>query len=102
MCKGEHSKIMEFVCRYLPFNEYGELNKESLSKVLKLSLKNVSNEELVLNIVWSWLDRNGFVEDEVVLRNSLKSWYDKNKMVFAIMVSLIFGTYSTSFINMTH
>jgi hypothetical protein len=102
MCKGEHSKIVEFVCRYLPFNEYGEFNRESLSKVLKLSLKNVNSEELVLNIVWNWLERNGIVEDDVVLRNTLQSWYGNNKMAFAIMISLIFGTHSTSLINVTH
>jgi hypothetical protein len=102
MCKGEHTEIVKFVIQYLPFNEYGELGRENLSEGLTSALKDVSGAELVLNIVWSWLERNGLVESGVLLRNTLQSWYGKYKMAFVVLTSLIFGTHSAPLANIAH
>jgi hypothetical protein len=46
----------------------------------------------VLEIIWSWLEKNNLISNNVVVRNTLESWYDRNKMAFVIVVSLVFGT----------
>jgi hypothetical protein len=95
-CRGDHRAIVEFVSRYLPFNEFGELERDGFARSLRFVLNGAANAEIVLSAVWSWLERNWLIENGVMVRSAFKSWYRSNKMAFVIMVSLIFGSNSLS------
>ena len=53
-------------------------------------------------MVWSWLEKNGLVDNGVVIRTTLESWYEKNKLAYVMLVSLIFGTNQITAIDMAY
>lgn len=78
------------------------MDKDSLANMVAFVLDDVNGEEVVLEIIWSWLEKNNLIENNVLVRNTLESWYEKNKMAFVIMVSLIFGNNQASWIDMAY
>ena len=46
-CKGNRDDIVEFINRYLPFNEYGELDYASLKKTMDFILGGSANRQVV-------------------------------------------------------
>ena len=57
---------------------------------------------MVEEVVWSWLEKNGLVDNGVVIRTTLESWYEKNKLAYVMLVSLIFGTNQITAIDMAY
>lgn len=51
------------------------MDKESLAKTVSFILNDANGEEVVLEIIWSWLEKNNLIENSVLVRNTLESWY---------------------------
>lgn len=57
---------------------------------------------MVEEVVWSWFERNNLIDNGVLQRSILESWYEKNKLAYVMLVSLIFGTNHISTIDMAY
>ena len=101
-CKGDKKDITSFINKYMPFNEFGELDKASLSQILGFILTGDDNADVVEEVIWSWLDKNQLIDNGVVMKTNLESWYEKNKLAYVMLVSLIFGTNKISTIDMAY
>lgn len=93
-CVGEREETIRFIDRYLNYDDYGELSKEYFRNVLAFIIGNESKTaEVVLKTVWNWLERNGVTSNGLSLRRiDMQIMYERNKLVYYFLISLIFGT----------
>ena len=61
-----------------------------------------NNISVILEVIWSWLDKNHLVEENVVRKTTLETWYEKNKLVYMLIISMIFGTNDVTPLEMAY
>lgn len=52
--------------------------------------------EVILNTVWCWFERNGVIVQGIIRSSDLPLMYERNKLVYYFLISLIFGTNEVS------
>lgn len=85
--------MIHFIDRYLGYDEYGEINKEEMKEKLTMVIgAEGKTADVILQIIWLWLERNGVIVNEILRRDNMTSMYERNKLVYYFLISLIFGT----------
>ena len=100
-CTGDKRHIVEFVDRYLPYDEYGELSRGEMRDILIFVIGGESStSDIILKTIWSWLEKNGVIGNEIIRRSNMQLLFERNKIVSYFLISLIFGTNSTSALDL--
>ena len=100
-CTGDKRHIVEFVDRYLPYDEYGELSRGEMRDILIFVIGGESStSDIILKTIWSWLEKNGVIGNEIIRRSNMQLLFERNKIVYYFLISLIFGTNSTSALDL--
>lgn len=48
---------------------------------------------MILNTIWNWLEKNGVTSNSLSIRRiDMQIMYERNKLVYYFLISLIFGT----------
>ena len=48
--------------------------------------------EVICLTLWKWLEKNGVIVNDMLVRSNMRLVYGRNKVVYYLLVSLIFGT----------
>ena len=60
------------------------------------------NCAVIKEVIWSWLDKNHLVEEDIVRKTTMETWYERNKLVYMLLISMIFGTNDVSPLEMAY
>lgn len=58
--------------------------------------------DVILNTIWSWLEHNGATSPSGIRRLDMQMLYERNKLVYYFLISLIFGTNEVSVVELTN
>lgn len=61
----------------------------------------VKTADVILNTIWGWLDHNGVTSSSGIRRLDMQVLYERNKLVYYFLISLIFGTNEVSVLELT-
>ena len=90
---AEKEVITKLVLSYLGFNEYGEVPKSEFFKMLETCLSAGGRSLRVMQgIFWGWLEAQELVVNNAIKKESLSLWYEPVKVVFLLLLSVMFGT----------
>lgn len=57
---------------------------------------------MILNTIWNWLEKNGVTSNSLSIRRiDMQIMYERNKLVYYFLISLIFGTNEVSVLDLT-
>jgi hypothetical protein len=57
--------------------------------------------DVILNTIWNWLEHNGVTSSCSIRRQDMQILYERNKLVYYFLISLIFGTNEVSVLELT-
>jgi hypothetical protein len=100
-CVGEREHTIRFVDRYLRYDDFGELRREDFQRVLAFVVGEGKTTEVILNTIWGWLEHNGATSHSGIRRLDMQLLYERNKLVYYFLISLIFGTNEVSVLELT-
>jgi hypothetical protein len=73
---AEAGVITKFVLTYLGFDEFGEVSRTEVFRLLEVAVSSRGRSlELIKGIVWNWLERTRLVENGALRKSSLEIWY---------------------------
>ena len=100
-CIEDRKNIVEFVDRYLGYDEYGELQKKDLKDILTFVIGGEGKTaEIILMTIWCWLEKSGVIINDILRRNHMQLLYERNKVLYYFIISLVFGTNDTSALDL--
>ena len=51
---------------------------------------------IILRTVWGWFEKSKVIYNGILRRNDIRTLYERNKLVYLFLTSLIFGTNETT------
>ena len=53
-------------------------------------------------VIWSWLEQNGFIEHEAIQRQLLWTFPERSKTFYLLVASIALGTFKITPLDMAH
>lgn len=54
------------------------------------------------DVIWSWLDSNGFIKHEAIQREVLWGYPTRSKTFYLLITSMALGTFDTTPLDLAH
>lgn len=83
---------MKFVLSYFNFDEYGEMRREDFCQALDVCLTQTGRpKRMIKEIIWSLFEKMGLIVNSNLNRRNLSIWYEPIKVIYMLLLSIIFG-----------
>ena len=94
--------IRNFVEAFLEIKEDDYFRDEFVSRLYRCLEGDKEQMGVIEDIIWSWLDENGFIEHEAIQRELLWTFPERSKTFYLLLVSIAVGTFKTTPLDMAY
>lgn len=94
--------VRAFVESFLDMSEDDYYRDELTEKLYRMMEGDSTALSMMEEVIWSWLAQNGFVRLGAIQKERLWSYPERSKMFYLLITSAIFGTFSTTPLDLAY